>query len=207
MTWNTPLGHRVLEGIEERIMRGALCRLSREIIESPEDGIMCVGVAVFDAMTGCQQLVMLDYVRRFLFEDTSESNEMSAIVEGTVAAVLAYVSVCIEFELDLEEDLSNSIAKTKPRRFWRELIRKASRVYEWELSPSPVLADWVFAIECLHDRILHDRDYEMDFTDEQPEDSKAVNSALGIPKAYFTSIPLAEPDGPQMLEVIRRLLN
>jgi hypothetical protein len=207
MTWNTPLGHRVLEGIEGRIMRGALCRLSREIIESPEDEVMCVGVAVFDAMTGCQQLVMLDYVQRFLFEDTSESNEMSAIVEGTVAAVLAYVSVCIEFELDLEEDLSTSIAKTKPKRYWRELIQQACGEYEWELSPSPVLEDWAFAIERLHDRILYDRDYEMDFTDEQPEDSQAVNSALGIPKAYFTSIPLAEPDGPQMLEVIRRLLN
>ncbi len=64
----------------------------------------------------------------------------------------------------------------------------------------------MFAIECLHDRILHDRDYEMDFTDEQPEDSKALNSALGNSEGLLHIDPLAEPDGPQMLEVIRRLL-
>ncbi len=46
-------------------MRGALCRLSREIIEKPDDGVMCVGVAVFDTITGCQQLIMLDYVDGF----------------------------------------------------------------------------------------------------------------------------------------------
>lgn len=207
MTWNTPLGNRTLTGIERRIVRAAIVRLCREIIGNSVADSACVGVAVFDQLTGCQQLVMLDYVRRYLFEDTQECNEPSAIAEGTAAAVIAFVSGCIEFEVEIEDELTRSLSGIQPPRYWRELIQKASRVYKWEIDPNMEPNDWGIALEMFHDRILHDRDYEMDFTDGPPETSNGLNAVLGIPVKYFTSIPLVEPDGPQMLEVIRRLLK
>lgn len=207
MTWNTPLGHRKLSGIERLIMSSAICRLSRELVENTVDDSIEVGIAVFDSLTGCQQLVMLDYVRKFLFDDTPESNEMTAVVEGTAAAVIAYISGNIDYELDIDKEIRKSGPKMRPLRFWRKLILKASQEYEWELDPKKMPGEWELALELLHDRILHDDDYEMDFADGSPEKSDAVNSLLGIPEDYFTSIPLPEPDGPEMLEVIRRLLS
>jgi hypothetical protein len=207
MTWNTPLGHRKLAGIERKIMRSAICRLSREILEDTFEDSMNVGIAVFDSLTGCQQLVMLDSVRKFLFEDTAESNEMTAVIEGTAAAVIAYISGNIDLELDMDIEFRKSGPKMKPLRFWRKLILKAIQEYEWDLNPKTVPGDWELALEIFHDRILHDDDYEMDFADGPPESSDAVNLTLGIPNDYFTSIPLPEPDGPEMLEVIRRLLS
>ncbi len=207
MTWNTPLGHRKLDGIEEQIMRAAICHLSREIIENPISDSASVGIPVFDALTGCQQLVMLDYVRRFLLEETPEPNEMSAIVEGTAAALIKFVSGQIDLEIHWDKDRLEGEPKMVNNRFWRKLIVKASREYEWDCDPRKDESGWETALEILHDRILHDDDYNMDFIDRPPEATKSVNATLGISNEYYTTIPQQEPDGPQMLEVIRRLLN
>lgn len=208
MTWDTPLGHRKLTGIEQDIMRGAICHLSREIIEDLVSDSAQLGIGVFDALTGCQQLVMLDYVRKYLLEDTPEPNEMSAVVEGTAAALIAFVSGKIDFELDWEKEYFESEPKLlRPQRFWRKLVVEASKELGWGFDPRKKEFGWEIAVEMLHNRILHDTDYLMDFTDHPPETSKSMNAALGISRGYYRAIPPPEPDGPEMLEVIRRLLT
>lgn len=65
MTWNTPLGDRIVTGVEKRLLELAIDEMAKEILAGSDDSIR-VGVDVFDAMSGCQQLVMLDCVKTFL---------------------------------------------------------------------------------------------------------------------------------------------
>ena len=64
MTWKTPLGRRTLVGIERDIVNAAISRMTRASIEELDEGELSVGVPLFDSINGCQQLVMLDYVKR-----------------------------------------------------------------------------------------------------------------------------------------------
>ncbi len=149
---------------------------------------------------------MLDYVRKHLLEDTPQPNEMSAVVEGTAAALIQFVSGKIDFEIDCARD--REIGERKSRfRLWRKIVLEATREYAWDFDPRKMRGGWKLALELLHDRILHDRDYEMDFGDRPPEKSETVNKALGIGDDYYTTIPLPEPDGPEMLDLIQRVLN
>ncbi len=207
MTWNTPLGHRTLKGTERTLISAAICRMTRETIEDSVDDELNVGVGVFDSMSGCQQLVMLHYVRHHLFFETDWPNEMTAVVEGTAGAIIAYIRGQVDYELDIEKDIAKGDTLLEANRFFRVLLLKAANEYEWEVDTIDGANDWEFLVELLHDRILHDEDYDMDFADGSPEASRAVNETLGIFEDYFTGVPLAEPDGPEMLEVIRRLLR
>ena len=207
MTWNTPLGHRTLKGTERTLISAAICRMTRETIEESVDDELNVGVGVFDSMSGCQQLVMLHYVRHQLFFETDGPNEMTAVVEGTAGAIIAYIRGQVDYELDIDKDIATGDTTLESNRFFRDLLLKAAKEYEWEVDTIDGADDWEFLVELLHDRILHDEDYDMDFADGSPEASRAVNETLGIVEDYFTGVPLPEPDGPEMLEVIRRLLQ
>jgi hypothetical protein len=206
MTWNTPLGSRSLTGVEQQILRSAITELSREIVDMPDDACMEYGIPVFDRLTGCQKLVMLDYVKDHLLFETPNVNDSSAVIDGTVGALFSFIGGRIDIERDSEVDFKAGLTK-KPERYYRKLLLKASRDYEWDFDPRKDPGRWALALQMLQDRILHDCDYEMDFGDLAPEASAMLKSTLGIAPEYFVSVPLPEPDGPKMLELIRRLWN
>ena len=75
-----------------------------------------------------------------------------------------------------------------------------------ELSPEcDETEKWEFEIECIADRILWDRDWELDdlMVDNSPEQANFLKAHLGIDGDYFTSIA---PD-PRNLKQVRRILD
>ncbi len=206
MTWNTPSGHRTLEGEERRVFDIAIREMAVELLHEGIDDSLSVGIPVFDCMTGCQQLVMLDFVRTYLFEETPSSNPLTAVVEGTAAAIVFYIEGQIDVELDIDRDVSSE-PSVRPVRVWRKRLLRLCREREWEINPRLGKDEWQLAIDMLHDRILHDMDYLDDLSDRPPDVSQSIKKEMGIPQDYYLSVPIVEPDGPGMVEVIRRLLR
>ena len=67
------------------------------------------------------------------------------------------------------------------------------------------MKEWEFEIECIADKVLWDRDFELDdlMVDCSPEKAQFLKSYLGIDDAYFTSI---SPD-PINLGHVRKTLR
>lgn len=206
MTWNTPLGNRILTGVEERIVRCAIRGLTRELLETSDEFAPKFAIPVFDDLNICQKLVMLDYVKLHLLDETATPNSSSAVIDGTVGAVFGYVAGRLDWERFSEEDFKRGTV-AKPQRFYRKLLLRACRDFEWDIKPQKTRRGWATALQILHDRVLHDTDYEMDFGDLPPDECAGLKLTLGISPEYFASIPFVEPDGPAMVEVVRRLFQ
>jgi hypothetical protein len=69
------------------------------------------------------------------------------------------------------------------------------------------MEDWTFLIDCMADRILWDRDYEMgdDFVDADPAESGLKKELMRIASDYYTAIAPDPTD--QELEAIREQLR
>ncbi len=206
MTWNTPLGDRKLEGEERDVIKAALYQMTNEIIRSVDEDSLYVGISVFDSLSGCQQLVMLDYVRRYLLDDTPDTNPSTAVVEGCVAGVMAFIWQQIQFELDIDRECKSD-SGIRPIRGWRKRIIRLIRYVSWEIDWKKGEAKWELAMERFHDRILHNEFYLFEYADDPPEITERLSNSLSIPGDYFRSIAAPEPDGPEMVELIRRLLS
>ncbi len=182
MTWNTPLGHRVLQGTERLIIDAAIHRMTRETLTSLSTIRFRWYIPVFDSMNGCQQLVMLDLRTALLIEKTEEANAMTAVVEGTAVRYLPTSMARLD-ELDTEKDADSVEPRLKPERFWRRLLLKANREYGWELKPRRDPFEWEFVVSSAYtiascmmwitQWILRRR---------PPEASNAVNATMGIPE-------------------------
>jgi hypothetical protein len=206
--WRTSSGERVLQGAEGQLFRASLAAVCHLVEDSfGDEELFSSGVSVFDALQPGQKVAMLAIVGKALLDKTTPCPELTAVAEGTVAAIFEQIEQAVELEIDVGSDPGAQPV------FWRQLILAACKEAEGEDDePLPKvtsddLEDWRCLVECLADRILWDCDFEMEeeFLDADPDESRSLRERCRIPEAYFLRVA-PDPTGEQ-LEQIRCTLR
>ncbi len=146
------------------------------------------GIQAFDKLESSQQLALLAEVGTALLDENSPPPELTAIREATVAAIIKTIRLGIEFEMDGGADCD------PPIRGWRSMV---IAVYsesgdDVDLPPasSTDMGEWECLVEALGDRILWDRDWELEdlIADKGPAHSGFLKQMMRISEDYFTDI-------------------
>lgn len=188
--WRTQLGERVLRGAEWKLFREGISTLWDLLEDCPEDDPYETGVEPFDRLQRNQKLAMLASVGRALRDEEVPSPELTALTEGTVAAVFRHILDLALSEIDLADEpdvegFAPEVSTQSPS--WRSLIvgacraamkprtknsRKPERVEDegsfefWWEGPLPDessedVENWELVVEWLSSRALwDDGDYE-----------------------------------------------
>ena len=208
--WRTSTGTRTLVGSEAELVRQLLGFVYFEInAVCPADGEPYEsGVASFDRLEASQQLALLAEVGRALLDGEQPPPKLTALREATVGVLYEQLRSLVAAEIDGE------LQDDRPHRYWRLLIvgtcaGDESGPYLADL-PAPDSDDfdaWDLIIESLADRILWDRDWEMEdlFADAVPERGRQLKQFLGIDDGYFRDI--APDPTEQQLDVVRSQLE
>jgi len=144
------------------------------------------------------------------FAKPGESVALARAVYGTEAVAAVYSSLrdAIVIEIDMQAD-DNDVS-------WRRLVLRAYQETnpgdpgdDWDL-PDPSSTDvgeWELLVDVMADRILWDRDWELEdlMVDSHPAKAAALKMQLGIDDDYFTDIPPDPHDAD--LDKVRRRLN
>lgn len=207
--WQTSIGTRTLAGSEAELVRQLLGYVYYQMsvtLQTPDEPFES-GVSLFDRLEIPQQMALLAEVGRALLQDSQPAPKLTALREGTVGVLYEQLRWCVDEEIDREQQ-----AQT-PHRYWRTLIVNACRGFESpdELAdlPAPDSDDadaWDLVIESLADRILWDRDWEMEdlFADAIPERGRQLKQFLGIDDGYFRDIA-PDPTEQQLAGVRQQL--
>jgi len=115
--------------------------------------------------------------------------ELTAILEGTIAAVLQNVYLLLEFEVSANPD--STIFRSFVAKTCRRIVKH--REPEDRKVPDDFSEDqeeWEFCMELMHDAILWDFDYldENLFVDLPPEQGEFVREEMRIAPEYFQAI-------------------
>jgi len=207
--WRTPLGERVLRGAEWNLFRKGLSTLWDFVEDSSHDpDLGFTEVGVFDRLEPAQKLGMLALVGTALHDKDVPCPGLTALSEGTFAAVYRVIRLLIELETDresvsLQPDEGPSV---------RELVllaasktRSSGELPEISSNDMDICDD---VLDCLMDRVLwEDRDFEEEelFLDSGPELTRFVKEQLGIDAEYFIGVA-PDPD-PTHLDSIRESLR
>jgi hypothetical protein len=144
--WRTSCGERTLEGAEAKLFAKVLSDLLDEVNLNKSDDYE-LGVNVFDSLTYGQKVSVLSTVGNGLLRKDVLPVDLTAIVEGAIAAVFEHLKSLISIEIDEAELGSN----------WRELVVAARKEAEGEDIPAPTrddLDEWQIEINSLTDDIL-----------------------------------------------------
>jgi hypothetical protein len=234
--WRTQLGERVLRGGEWELFREGVSVLWDLIEDSPEDDPYPTGVVTFDRLQRNQKLVLLATVGHALRDGDVPSPKLTALTEGTVAAVFRHILDMTLSEIEMgdasdapgfdEELVAESKSwrhlvvaacraamkpQTKKSRH-TETVDKAASLESWWEGPLPDETSedeecWTFVVEWLSDRILWDSDYEME---DEFMDTDPVESG---PKRELLGIgeeyfsDVAPDPSDSQMETIRRTLR
>lgn len=229
MTWQTSEGDRWLSGAEATLVRETLAfmidQISGNIEFGDEERLWDLEVALFDELTGTQQLVIAKIVAEHLLTKTARTLELTSINEATVYAIFRTLAAQIEEEVDTENDESEI---DYWRYYWRRLTLNAFKEcfpYDdadgfedddpedpW-MNPQSItsrnIPQWDSLTESLADRILWDRDFEMagSFLDDDPAKAALMKQMMGISADYYSDIaPDLKSDQVQaMLRDVRQL--
>ncbi len=214
--WWTSQGERVLNGAEWDMFReGHSCLWDDVEVSEEEDGPGTTRIAVLDGLPKAERLALLATVAKGLTDEDAPCPDLTAITEGTVAAILAHMLYLIEVEIDLQEEAmaSWSFRRVRSRKL-RQMVLTAADQVGIDRSPlrvdsgSDALTEWSDLIDELRDRILwDDRDYLAGdvFLDLDPAVSDALQEQLGIAEDYFSAAPVEPARGG--LEEIRASLR
>ena len=190
---------RVLEDAEAAAFREALISLWDEITlcdEIKEEHE--VGVGRFDELQANQKLVMLVDVGEALLYEHVASPQLTALNEGTIAAVYRQLQFCVEFEID----------DGGTGTHFRSLTHHACQQAGTEDIPVIFCTDideWTFLIEGLQDRILWDSDFEsVEMLDTTPEERATMGRIMGVSEDYYTAIA-RDPRGDESADLKERL--
>jgi len=166
--WCTSQGERVLNGAEWDLFREGLSCLWDDVEASEEeDGPGTTGIAVFDELPKAERLSLLASVAKGLTDEDEPCPDLTALTEGTVAAIFAHILYLIEVEIELQEEAmaSGSSRMVRSRRL-RQMVLAAADQVGIDRGPlrvesgSDALAEWSDLTDELRDRILwDDRDY------------------------------------------------
>jgi len=201
--WRTECGERTLEGAEARAFAEALATLLDYALTDQFDDYES-GVACFDDLTYGQKIAALATVGNGLLRKDIRSVELTAVVEGAIAAVFQQLKDSIIFEIDTPEFGAS----------WRELVVAARKELESEDVPAPTCTDieeWDLEVEVLTDRILWDRDYEDDrtYADHPPEITQWLKYMTRIPDNYYTAIAddLTDEEAAATIKKLKKLCD
>lgn len=210
--WHTPDGTRVLRDLERELARRGV-ETAYELIKlgvSTQLPWEC-GITQFDTLTPEQQMALLADVGRALFYKSVRPPVHTAVNEACVYAIYRALAMQIDFEIDGQSQYEQST-----RDLICELIAAERTTDDYELDDEPPLtADsqdserWHFEVECLADKVLWDRDWELDeqMVDCSPERSRLLKTHLGIDDDYFTSIAPEPNDLSQVRRHLDRLVR
>ena len=199
--WRTECGDRILEGSEGIVFAEALWDLIEEanLIELDDYHL---GVNAFDVLTYGQKISALSIIANGLLREDVPSVELTAVVEGAIAAVFEHLKTLIVVEIDMPELGAR----------WREMVVTVRKEAESEDIPLPTckdLKEWDIEVESLAEAILWDADYDDDhiYMDHPPENSKWLRSMARISDNYYQSIvdDLDEPDIETKIAELRKL--
>lgn len=109
--WRTQYGDRALGGAEAKVFAEALLNLLVEITEFDFDDYE-LGIKCFDTLTFGQKIYVLATIANGLFRKDVKPVELTAVLEGAIAAVFEYLRHKIIIEID-ESELGTD---------WRELL-------------------------------------------------------------------------------------
>jgi hypothetical protein len=223
--WPTSTGTRTLCGAEAAIVAKALTVMLETLGEQlcddedieafseiPAD--MQLGIAVFDSLTIHQRIATLHHVAKHLLTDAmAPSDDVSAVDDGTVAAIFAEIrdQVAIEIDFDQAELLSeyspngDSELDSEDVSAWRSCVLAAYQQMtsldeerdddQWALPDNARdtrFTIWEDMIDMLASAILWDRDFELadGFLDQDPSAARHRRKLLGISEDYFVQPPL-----------------
>ncbi|MEE8576064.1 MAG: hypothetical protein V3T31_02305 [candidate division Zixibacteria bacterium] len=203
--WRTECGERILEGSEVRVFAEALSGLLDEAISGTLDDYE-LGIRCFDDLTFGQRISVLATIGNGLLREDVPPIDLTAVVEGAIAAVFQHLKYQIIYEIDEPESRSN----------WRELVLAARKQTGGEIEgiPAPTCTDtkeWDFEVEQLSDRILWDVDYESGhiFMDHPPDMSEWLKDMADIPDDYFMAIAddLTDDEAKAQIKELKKLCN
>ena len=232
--WRTPSGERVLRGCEWNLFREGLSLLWDEVEESIDDPELCVtGIGVFDRLEPASKLALMALVGTALHDEGEACPELTALSEGTFAAVYAVIRQWIDLEIDAARedaasisDSDNTSMRTLVLAAFREVELRsddhgpdsdvrdeddaASRTTSVLTAVSEDSEAWVDLIEELLDQVLWgDRDFldEDHMLDLDPDFGRGLKSFMGIDDEYFTATaPEPSCDGlVPIRETLRKL--
>lgn len=208
--WQTSIGTRTLVGFEAELVRQLLgyvyyqISVAQQTPGKPFHG----GVSLFDRLEAPQQLALLAEVGQALLHRDQPPPKLTSLREGTVGVLYEQLRSRVADEIARERQ------EHTPHRYWRMLVVTACTGAETgdELAdlPTPDSHDvdaWDLMIETLADRILWDRDWEMEdlFADAVPERGRQLKRFLGIEDGYFWDI--APDPTEQQLALVRSQLD
>lgn len=231
--WNTPEGERRLSGAEAALVKRSLAVIVDRLTfcaAGDEEDAWDSGVVLFDKLTADQQTAVLHQVAEHLLCETAGTLELTAVTESAAYAIFANVVEQIEIEIDTACGFlhrGHAFAPALPSHSaaggteWRQAVWDAYNETlgdgnAWAESKGPWLrlpsvehddADaWSAVVESLADRILWDRDFEMEdgFLDAAPDRASWVRSLMGIPDGYYRTIA-DDPNQPQSLSLLGSL--
>ena len=156
-------GDRILEGAEAKVFAEVLSSLLDEAIMGTLDDYE-LGIKCFDTLTFGQKISVMATIGNGLLRKDVPVVDLTAVVEGAIAAVFKHLKNSIVFEIDEPESRTN----------WRALVVAARKEMEGEHIPPATCNDikeGEIEVEELADRILWDADYEDDYIymDHPPE--------------------------------------
>ena len=201
--YNTPLGVRVLQGTERRLFAESLAVLIDDV--NMEDEPLDSGS--FDGLQRNQKIFVLHAVGRALLCEDEPAPKLTAPIEAAVAAIYECARSMISLELSGELVDGDDDLPAAPS--WREMVTAACRengiadelTNVQENEPD----DWDVLLDCLADRVLWDRDFEMEeHLDVDPQAGQRVKSELGIDRDYFTAVP-PEPSDAEAERLLAEL--
>ncbi len=140
--WWTAEDKRVLSGAEWDLFRLGRSALWDDVEMSDDDEELgMTGVTVFDSLRKADRLALLAQVARGLHDEGEPCPDLTALLEGTVAAVLAQLRYLIAIEIETDADRigpssANEARGPTPRHLVLAAIREANPDRELPLAGS-----------------------------------------------------------------------
>ncbi len=226
--WSTPEGDRVVQGFEAALIREAVGVMIDELellADQTAFPPLEFGIPVWDGLTWQQKLATLDQVLLHLLQPSLPPLPLTSIYESAVGAIFEKIKSGIEIELDFESTETESefhdasdtwrsmvLAAFDEPRYMEDGSMSSDDVDDLDSDfypdgPRDMRKDlWFNVVESLADRLLWDRDYEMEdvFADVEPDQAAAMKSYMGVSEGYYRQIA---PDlrDDQVETVIKRV--
>jgi len=206
--WRTSEGERKLEGAERRAFVLGLTHLLAEIDGIPEHEFK---VELLNQVKDEDQRYVMLLATEQLLNDAPEV-ELTAWAEAVVGEVFETLKKVIEFEIQLKGSQQQAFV----RRAVLDAILESFSEEDREPGDKPPKTNsrneeaWEFEIECLADRILWDRDYDMydTFVDLPPQKSEAIKEVMNIDDDYYVATPpVVTKETKGRLEALERRLS
>jgi len=117
------------------------------------------GVAVFDNLRKPERLALLAQVAKGLHDEDEPCPDLTALSEGTVAAVFAQLRYVIGIEIEIEAECMGRSSPSedraaRPRHLVLAAVREANPDRELPLAESDDVTEWGELLDSLMDRIL-----------------------------------------------------